>query len=368
MIILNTSIKGWLYLVVCCMLASCWYYPKAKVEKDKFPQIPNFPLFEDGKLKAQKVFSVYPAKETEVCYLNRNDTLFLVIITSNFSKDSYYLTYHIAALHSGKLFFTDSCLPGVSRFFTDVKGNVFFQQWKYYAPSYQRKDSLAYYDINSIRNKFQSAQYEGDTAVSKNDSLLHAATIKEESKFRQQVFNQIKEIVQVTPDNIQTKKFGAVENGQTFFLCNANSTTPFYIDANMFNTAHPEWGKNFEAIDSGYYYKMKDKVNFLPARQYFTDDMYDTTKRNIVTHRILHEFDKIVVENKWLKGGSRIIIEFGYKQVYLYYYDVTVNTIKTRTKINHQQHDKVEVYRAAKDFYIADWNIADNKLDIYYLQ
>lgn len=314
-------------------LFSC-YSPKSKVEKDKHPEIPEFPKFDSKEVNPEKLIEI-PMKEDARCmYLIKDDILFIYIEKDGKQVNEISLREHaILILKNGKIFlsdfWTDSSM--VLSVFLDLENNIYVGNRRYEAPNYTIKKEISSLSTLSVDKEYERLQLQKKT------------------------FENIQSVYQV-PSYFYTADttFNLKESK---FLCNMNSENPFYIDKYFFEKI------NSYGIDSTYYYSVLKKVKFLKGEQFFTDKI-DTVDQDF---NFFEKTGSIVVGNNYFSHGNHFIGSSGYEPVYLTYYELNYKNKKTKTKENNLNQVLLKPIKLGEDWYFISFSNPLTKMTIFHL-
>ena len=348
-----------LYLPLLLVCFNSCYSPKSDVEEDKYPQIPEFPKFENNSIALQKVTSINTDNENSFYYLISDNTFYIYTIGKQDINDDYNSVRKLLVVKDGILTASNAWKDNLHiHTFIDSKHNLYAGKWRFYAPDYTKKDSIPFLRLDDIAQKYQDSFHVGE---SERDSLLWKKIYEEQTDFQKKTFASIREMHQISSYFSEKDEF-ELNNSNVYHICNLYSGLPFYIDDDLFDNVALKVNADYQ-VDSSYLKKAISKLKFIANNQKFKDEIDSSFK----DFTFLKKTDEIVVGNVWFSSGNHFVASFGYHPIYMYYYDVKYKNKKTRTKVNHLHQSVSDPIKAGNGIYFLTWNYDSKKMFIYYL-
>ena len=338
---------------------SC-YSPKHDIEDDKFPDIPEFPKFEDDKIVLEKVVEINSTDKSYFSYKLENDLF--VIYKNNGQEQDYSFINEIYFFRNGKKLTSDSWRTFEQMNFIDDNKNIFYDNKRFNAPDYRTITAIEIIDYKQIEKKYENQFHLGEI---EKDSLVTKKQNAEELVYQKLIFNQIKTIEFI--DNALTPKdlpLPEYEARNFDFICNANSAKPFIINGAFLMKINPKPADTLSDLDLELYEKLKNKIKAIPYSKSFVWEGDDAFSKN----KMFKEFDNAVVDNAWYSTGNHMVGSFGYDSVLLNYYDVNFKSIATKTKVNHKIQSVSNPFETSDGFYFKSINHKSNKVTIWFLR
>ena len=338
---------------------SC-YSPKQDIEEDKFPDVPEFPKFEDDKIVLEKVVEINSSDKSSFSFKIEND---LFVMNKDCGQNEDYSNINeIYFFRNGKKLTSDSWTTFEEMNFIDDNKNIFYDNKRFEAPSYKTVTTIEVIDYKQIEKKYENQFHLGEN---EKDTLITKKQNSEKLVFQKSILNQIKTIEFV--DNALTSlkiPLPEYEARNIDFICNANSAKPFIINGGFLMKINPKPADTLSDLDLELYEKLKSKIIAIPYSKSFVWEGDDAFSKN----KMFKEFDNAVVDNAWYSTGNHMVGSFGYHSVLLNYYDVNFKSIATKTKVNHKIQSVSNPFETLDGFYFKSVNYKSNKVTIWFLR
>ena len=336
------------------------YSPKHDIEEDKFPDIPEFPKFEDDKIVLEKVVEITTSDKSYFSFKIEND---LFVMNKDCGQDEDYSNINeIYFFRNGKKLASNSWRTFEKMNFIDGNKNIVYDNKRFNAPDYKAINTIEIINYNQIDQKYKNQYHLGEI---EKDSLVTKKQNAEELVYQKLIFNQIKTIEFV--DNALTPKDLPLSQNEalnTDFICNSNTAKPFIISGGFFAKINPKPADTLSDLDLELYEKLKNKIKAIPYSKSFVWEGDDAFSKN----KLFKEFDNAVVDNAWYSTGNHMVGSFGYDSVLLNYYDVNFKSIATKTKVNHKIQSVSNPFETSDGFYFKSINHKSNKVTIWFLR
>jgi hypothetical protein len=340
-------------------LQSC-YSPKTDIEKDRHPEIPEFPKFSDPDIYAEKVLDLPVSQSSNCYYRQKGDYLFVY----NYPGLDYASneTCRIFIIKNGKpvIFEKWKSRPRINNFaFTDEKGDLYVNNRKYLAPDYTRKKVFPVYNLDRVRDQYDHLLHLGEQ---EKDSAVLQKIAVEQKQLQERILGRIKEIRYIEDEGDSTVARSLSITAS--YLCNPGSENPFYIMPHFLE----ETLDAFEMRDVNYkdslYGKYRPKMVPVPEQYKFTK----TIRKQDTDSTSFEVKDKIVTGNQWFGTGNHFVTAFGYYPVYMYYYDVQSRNKTVKTKEDNTKMVILSIAKASTGKYFLVKNLKEGKFQIYFLK
>ncbi|WP_292010200.1 hypothetical protein [Chryseobacterium sp.] len=356
--------KNFIYFLFSVFITQSCYSPKTKVEKDKHPEIPEFPVFSDQAVAVKKVMELPISQKVNLSFLIKDEYFFIY----NFPRmDSYKNNIcQVFIIKDGKPIISEKWNNPQNMnhlAFIDDKGNLYADNRKYLFPDYRYKKILPFYDINVIHKKYEDSLHLGEP---EKDSLVLKKIKNEQITFQKNILGKIHQML-VVPDEYSQENKNYAGYGSAY-LCNPDQNNPFMLSYNIFKKIQdttPEEGlKNTpEDIDS-LYVQISSKIKMSLPENNFTQ----SPKKKNIDSTFFSIKDQIVSGNQWFSHGNHFVASFGYNPVHTYYYDVQWKGKTVFTKENQTEIIILNTLKTSTGKYFLTENIKEQKFQVYFLK
>jgi hypothetical protein len=350
--------KFYFQLTLLFLIISC-YSPKRDIETDKHPEIPAFPTFKNNEIILQKVSEFKIGKDAYFEYLIKENLFFIYIIGKQDINDHYNSKRQLITLSDGKFISLNTWKDNLNvKPFIDGNRNIYIGNHLFYPPKYTQTGMLYFKDLSIISKKYQDQFHLGE---SEKDSVLIQKIRVEEINYQKSIFDSIDDIHSFSVFTNSTEEYYKNEN----FICNLYSGKPFYLNSDFFNKIESNIKtQNSSLKDSVYFNQLQSKIKRIALENQFKPDI-DSVDTDI---NFFKESDKIVTENYWFNSGNHFVASFGYRPIYMYYYDVVYKNIKTKTKVDYSKESVSNPIKVKKGLYFIVENFDTNKLTFWLLK
>lgn len=310
------------------LFVSC-YSPKSDIEEDKFPEILDFPKFNDDEIVLDKIAELNVGEISSKNFLVKNDLC--VVYQQGKQLDDYDSQYQICVLKSGKLLKKNSWITYSNyQGYINSNNDIIVANRKFLAPDYNTFIDIKEIDYKWITKKYEK-EFKAPLGEPEIDSLVHKKIKLEELKFQNEILTKINTIKRVS----WSDENSLIEHNlkDQYYIINEQSIAPFILFGSFLNSPIKKDSVDFYEWDNSMIEKLKPKIEVNKKENIFLEGSADELEKIKTT--FFKEFDKVVVDNYWFSQGNHMVGSFGYKPVYLSYYDIIYNNIKTKTKVNN---------------------------------
>ncbi len=337
--------KNYLLLLFLIALTISCYSPKSDIEEDKHPEMPEFPLVQNQKIKIEKVADWYEENNFNIRFLAKNNKLIIFytpkIIESENQYSKLFVIEHAKRLLSDSL---KMSFDNLNTIFLDNQQNLIVNKYKYQFPDYQTKSELAFYDLKDIKKKYESQLHIGEQ---ERDSAVFDKIYLEQKDLQEKVINRIKYMYKIR----DWDSFASTEVSQYPYMnyyCNLDDQDAFLINDDFLNNISTNY-THYKPNDQNLERQLESKVKNIPPENLFNDE--SSQLQSTLKTQFKKASDSVVSGNIWYSQGNHFVASFGYLPTYLKYYNFDVNGIKAATKIDFSTTKII--------------NIADNKVGTY---
>ncbi|KPE49380.1 hypothetical protein [Chryseobacterium indologenes] len=341
------------------VLQSC-YSPKTDIEKDQYPEIPEFPKFSDPAVYAEKVMEL-PLSQSSNCFYQQKDDYFFIYNYPGPERSADMLC-RIFIIKNGKPVISESWkdIPKTNNFaFVGDHADLYVNNRRYLAPDYTRKEIFPIYDLNDVQSKYEHLFHAGEH---EKDSVLFRKIAMEQKQLQNNILSRIKEIRYIDDE----ANSGIMNYPSAFasYLCNPDSKAPFYIMPDFLEEPKDAFETRNASYRDSLYGKLRPKMTLVSKENKFTRKI----STSFADSTFFKEKGRIVTGNAWFSRGNHYVASFGYSPVYMYYYDLKIRNKTISTKEDHTKMMITSIAKTASGKYFLVNNLKAGKFQVYFLR
>lgn len=337
------------------------YSPKEKVEKDKHPDVPEFPKFKDDAVVLQ-LLTELGVDSGESCVFDKKGNKVFIYASNIESRDGKELDKpdFLLVLENGKQlrvanwegwdgYDGETESLQVTDFFAD-NGDLYIGNLRFKAPSYKKQEKIKVVELGEIYKEFHDAS---------PGEELEALAVQLQNK-QAEVLGKVKSLREVYCGASTSKLLE--EPRSSVYLCNEATSAPFYMDGNFF--------EDFVLNEKGEptYEENKDYVNQFKSIVKGLKDENSFGSYDGFDQKTFKETEAIVIGNEWFSSGNHFVGSSGYSQIYLRYFDLKVGDEPAKTKVSEKNLMIPDVFKVSTGYYFLAKDAKQKKLTVYYLK